>query len=112
MIETILAIMDGSKERDWGNAAIASICSILLVFLVLIIIIALTHLIFKLLGYIDLKKEIDEKKKGQTSANNTVNNSVFDENDEEMVAAVLTATIDYRNECKQDVKLVSVKEIK
>ena len=32
--------------------------------------------------------------------------------DEDMMVAVLTASIDYRNETKTDVRLVSVKEIK
>lgn len=104
--------IDGKATYDWGNSAIAAIASILLVFVVLIIIIAITHLIFKLLGYIDLKKEIDEAKKSANLNEKPAETQKFDENDEDMVAAVLVATIDYRNEIKQDVKLVSVKEIK
>ena len=108
----IFAIMDGNKTYDWGNSAIAAIASILLVFVVLIIIIAVTHLIFKLLGYIDLKKEIDEANKASSTTNKAPEATKLDENDEDMMAAVLVATIEYRNEIKQDVKLVSVKEIK
>ena len=31
---------------------------------------------------------------------------------EDMMAAILVATIDYRNEVKEDVKVISVKEVK
>lgn len=37
--------------------------------------------------------------------------SIEDIKDEDMMVAVLTASIDYRNECKSDVRLISVKEI-
>ena len=83
-----------------------------MVFLILLIIITITHLVFKALGYLDLKKEIDGIKKVEKPVENTAKPTQFNENDEDMVAAVLVATIDYRNEINQDVKLVSVKEIK
>ncbi len=104
--------MDGSKTYDWSNSAIAAIASILLVFVVLIIIIGITHLIFKLLGYFELKKQLDESKNQNEAPKEAHEEVTLDLNDEDMVVAVLVATIDYRNECKQDVKLVSVKEIK
>ena len=108
----IYAIMDGSQTYAWGDSAIAAVVAILLVFAVLLIIIGLTHLIFKGLGYIDLKKEIDASKKPAKVEEKPSNSVKFDENNEDMVAAVLVATIDYQNEIKQDVKLVNVKEIK
>ncbi len=37
--------------------------------------------------------------------------SIEDIKDEDMMVAVLTASIDYRNDCKTDVRLLSVKEI-
>ena len=41
------------------------------------------------------------------------NNSVaIDINDEDMMAAILVATIDYRNEVKEDVKVINVREVK
>ena len=108
----IYAVMDGSKTYQWADSAIAAVVAILMVFLILLIIIAITHLVFKALGYFDLKKEIDNAKKPQNVQENVAKSQLFDENDEDMVAAVLVATIDYQSEIKQDVKLVSVKEIK
>lgn len=108
----INAILDGNKTYAWGESAIAAVVAIVLVFVVLLLIIGLTYLIFKLLGYFEIKKEIDEMKKSQSSKESVIAPATLDENDEDMVAAVLVATIDYRNEVNKDVKLVSVKEIK
>ena len=108
----IYAVMDGSQTYQWGNSAIAAVVAIMMVFLILGAIILITHLVFKALGYLDLKKEIDAAKKPQEMEEKAAKPTQFNENDEDMVAAVLVATIDYQNEIKQDVKLVSVKEIK
>ena len=108
----IFAVIDGSQTYQWADSAIAAVVAILMVFVILLLIIAITHLVFKALGYLDLKKEIDKAKKAENVDKNEVIPSSFNENDEDMVAAVLVATIDYQNEIKQDVKLVSVKEIK
>ncbi len=108
----IYAVMDGSQTYQWGDSAIAAVVAILMVFLILGMIIAITHLVFKALGYLDIKKAVDESKKSAKPAEIPAKPTQFDENDEDMVAAVLVATIDYRNEINQDVKLVSVKEIK
>lgn len=108
----VYAVMDGSKTYQWADSAIAAVVAILMVFLILGAIILITHLIFKALGYLDLKKEIDAAKKGEKPAEIPAKPAQFNENDEDMVAAVLVATIDYQSEIKKDVKLVSVKEIK
>lgn len=109
----ILAILDGNNT-SWGDGAIAAVVSILLVFAVLLIIIGITYLVFKLIGLWDLKKELEAKaNKANPSTSVSDGNIVpFNENDEDMVAAVLAATIDYQSEIKKDVKLVSIKEIK
>ena len=108
----IYAVMDGSQTYQWGDSAIAAVVAILMVFLILGAIILITHLVFKALGYIDLKKELDAAKKPAKVEENVAKPAQFNENDEDMVAAVLVATIDYQSEIKKDVKLVSVKEIK
>jgi len=108
----IYAVMDGNETYAWSSSAIAAVVAILMVFLILGMIILITYLVFKALGYIDLKKEIDGVKKERKQAEIPAKPTQFNENDEDMVAAVLVATIDYRNEINQDVKLVSVKEIK
>ena len=117
LLSEVSSLPQGAKDAYsdpsvWGSSAIYAIVAILMVFVVLIIIIGITYLVFKGLGYIDLKKEIDAAKKPANVEQKPANSVKFDENDEDMVAAVLVATIDYQSEIKQDVKLVSVKEIK
>ena len=110
----ILAIMDGSKKYDFGNGAIGAILSILIVFTVLLIIIGITTLIFKILGLFEMKAEIDKYKQEKQNSNSDDKKSFvnIDTNDDDLMAAILVATIDYRQEVKQDVRVVSVREVK
>lgn len=106
------AIIDGGKTYDWANSAIAAVVSIVLVFVVLLIIIGITFLVFKLIGVFEMKKKVEAAAKALNGTSGDADSCKLDENDEDMVAAALVATIDYRNEIKKDVKLVSIKEIK
>lgn len=110
----ILAIMEGSAKYDFGNGAIGAILSILIVFSVLLIIIGITTLIFKLLGLFEMKAEIDKyKQEKQISNSDDKKSSInIDTNDDDLMVAILVATIDYRQEVKQDVRVVSVREVK
>lgn len=104
-----------SHNIGLGDAAIYSILSILLVFLILLVIIGITSLIFTWLSMIEKKtgKVFFKKNKNEVFKNESnVSNEPVSINDEDMMAAVLVASIDYRNEIKKDVKVVSVKEIK
>lgn len=90
-----------------GDAAIYSLVAIVLVFVVLLILIGVTYLIFKLLDLFSSRKKKEEPKVEKES-------SVVEPveiNDEDKMVAVLVASIDYRNEIKKDVKVVSVKEL-
>lgn len=105
----ILAIMDGSKKYDFGNGAIVCLVAIIIVFSVLLVIIAASALVSKL-----IERFVKEEAKPVLENSPTVhNNSVaIDINDEDMMAAILVATIDYRNEVKEDVKVINVREVK
>lgn len=90
-----------------GDAAIYSLVAMVLVFAVLLILIGVTYLIFKLLDLFDSRKKKDvEHKVEEKSVVKPV-----EINDEDKMVAVLVASIDYRNEIKKDVKVVSVKEL-
>ncbi len=90
-----------------GNAAIYSLVAIVLVFAVLIILIGITYLVFKLLDLFESRK-----KNGVESKNiEEKSNKPVEIDDEDKMVAVLVASIDYRNEIKKDVKVVSVKEL-
>ena len=116
------AILDGSKENDFGGAGLTTFVSITIVFAVLIVIILITHFLF--LGINKTQEAIDKSdskfarflkgKKGKKVESNPQPQAAtkVEITDDDMMAAVLAATIDYQNEVKTDVRLVSVKEIK
>ncbi len=89
-----------------GEAAIYSLVAIILVFVVLLILIGVTYLIFKLLDLFGSRKKQEESKTEVKSVAEPV-----EINDEDKMVAVLVVSIDYRNEIKKDVKVVSVKEL-
>ncbi len=89
-----------------GEAAIYSLVAIILVFVVLLILIGVTYLIFKLLDLFGSRKKKEEPKAEVKSVAEPV-----EINDEDKMVAVLVVSIDYRNEIKKDVKVVSVKEL-
>lgn len=101
-------------EMPLSQGALYALLSILMVFAVLLIIIGITTLIFKLLGLFELKKMLDANKKKANLVAETDNSNEKNKNitDEDMMVAVLIATIDYQNEIHQDVRLISVKEVK
>jgi Na+-transporting methylmalonyl-CoA/oxaloacetate decarboxylase gamma subunit len=82
--------------ESFGDAALLSILCILVVFLVLIVISLILTLINKI-RVLDVKETV--KMKDGT------------ELDEDAMAAVLVATLDYRKERKEDVKVISCKLI-
>ena len=104
----VLAILDGS-QRSFKEGAIVCLVAILIVFTVLLLIIAISSLVSKLIDKFD-KEEVKNVATNTPVAQN--NEIAIDINDEDMMAAILVATIDYRNEVKEDVKVISVKEVK
>lgn len=97
-----------------GEALLIALISIIIVFTVLLLIIIIINLLQKLLfTKKDVKNEkpLETKKENQqTSVKKTVKNTEI--KDEDMMVAALIATIDYTNETKKDVRLVSIKQIR
>lgn len=81
---------------DFGQAALYSLLCIIIVFLVLIVITLILSLLNRIRA-LDVKEKV--KMKDGT------------ELDEDAMAAVLVATLDYRKERKEDVKVLSCKLI-
>ena len=90
-----------------GDAAVYSLVAIVSVFVILIILIGIAYLVFKLLDLFDSRKKKNVESKNIEEKNNTS----VEIDDEDKMVAVLVASIDYRNEIKKDVKVVSVKEL-
>ena len=108
----LLSLIDGSG-KDFGQGGLVSVIAILLVFAILSVIIAITFGAGKL---IDSCAKKDDKKTptNQKTSSNTTNQSKIDVdmNDEDAIVATLVASIDYRQQTKKDIKVISIKEIK
>ena len=105
----LYAVISPEKQETFGfvDGLIPSLVCILIVFLVL----ALLAFILSMLNRI---KALDVKAKPQAETKATTTERMhidFEALDDDAKAAVLAATIDYREECKTDVELISVKEI-
>ena len=94
----------------FGEACLFALFSILVVFLILIFITIIISLMKKLklqdkveTPKVAVKPVVEEKVRKQTK--------LEDIKDDDMMVAVLVATIDYANEVKEDVHLVSVREL-
>jgi hypothetical protein len=89
-------ILTAWQINNFGDAALMSLLCILVVFVVLV-------LISLILGLLNKIKALDVKEKVFMKDGTEV--------DDNMMAAILVATIDYRKERKEDVKVISCKEI-
>ncbi|CDC42146.1 unknown [Firmicutes bacterium CAG:449] len=99
-------------DMSIGDGAILSLVSILMVFAILLIIIGITSLVFKIVRMFEER----EKEKNAIVTNEKVSSTPVTKSveivDDDMMAAVLVATIDYQSEIKKDVRLISVREVK
>lgn len=99
-------------DMSIGDGAILSLVSILMVFAILLIIIGITSLVFKIVRMFEDR----EKEKNAVVTNEKVSSTPITKSveivDDDMMAAVLVATIDYQSEIKKDVRLISVREVK
>ena len=107
----VLDVIDKGTTITVGQGALYSVLAIAMVFAILLIIIGVTYLVFKITGLFDLKKELDAAKKAKEAASAPASSGEVTIKDDDMMAAVLVATIDYRLTHKSDVRVVSVKEI-
>ena len=108
----LLSLIDGSG-KDFGQGGLVSVIAVLLVFAILTVIIAITFGAGKLIDKYATKA--DSKKVAPAQSSNTNNSQSkidVDMNDEDAIVATLVASIDYRQQTKKDIKVISIKEIK
>ena len=95
----------------FGEACLFALFSILVVFVILILITLIIALMAKL-KISDKKEEVKQVAKPVEQPVVTRKTTKLEDiKDDDMMAAVLVATIDYANEIKEDVHLVSVREL-
>lgn len=110
-METLfLSLIDGNL-KDLGQGGLISILAIVLVFSILALIIAITYCIGKSIEKYSITIS-NEKQEVATTKIESENKQNANLSDEDAVVAALVASIDYRNEIKKDIKVVSIKEIK
>ena len=106
----LLSLINGFGE-DLGQGGLVSVIAVLLVFAILTVIIAITFGAGKLIDKYATKADSKKVAPAQTSSTNQSKIDV-DMNDEDAIVATLVASIDYRQQTKKDIKVVSIKEIK
>jgi Na+-transporting methylmalonyl-CoA/oxaloacetate decarboxylase gamma subunit len=106
----LYAVISPEKQETFGfvDGLIPSLICILIVFAVLALLATILWLINKI-KWLDVKEKPKQEVKSSTST--TREHIDFEALDDDAKAAVLAATIDYREEVKTDVELISVKEI-
>ena len=104
-----LTVVDGSGS-DLGQGGIIAITSIALVFLMLSLIVLITWLVFRIISVVSAKAKPPVVPVAASAA--TAPEIKQAELSEDAITAALVASIDYRNETKKDIKVISIKEIK
>lgn len=107
VFDNVAGIFKEENEIGFGKACLLALLAIIIVFAILVLIILAINLLRVCLkAYNKNKKapEVKEAPKAQEVKNTNIE-------DDDMMAAVLVATIDYTNETKKDVRLKSVKRI-
>ncbi len=102
-------MIDKGDTMNLGDGAIFSLVAIVMVFAILLIFIGITELVFKAISLFDKKKADKATENAPQVTSNEPKEVVI--TDDDMMAAVLVATIDYRNEVKKDVRVVNVKQL-
>lgn len=103
-MKVLLSVVSGNGS-DLGQGGIIAILSILLVFLMLALIILITWLVFIAIG------KVAGKAKPPVVPVMAAPAPAQAELTEDAVVAALVASVDYRNETKKDIKVISIKEI-
>lgn len=97
-------LVDGMQYGNFADGAVIALLSIVMVFVVLVVIIFLTDIISKLAG-----KDEEETNDAVTNIPSGVS-LPLNVNDEDALVACLVASIDYRQETKKNIQVLSVKE--
>lgn len=103
---------DPSSKGDvtfWESLSITAIC-VLIVFAMLILL-ALVVAAFQLFAGKKESEPVEEDEVAPTSYVQPSTLKLEDIKDEDMMVAALVATIDYHEETKKDVRIVSIKQI-
>lgn len=112
MKNLLFLAFDGDK-LEIGESFLIALISIVIVFAVLFLIIIIIELLQKLI-FAKQKPEANKVETSKASTKQVAKKDVTKNTeikDEDMMVAALIATIDYANETKQDVRLVSIKQI-
>ena len=105
-MNVLLSVVGGSGS-DLGQGGVIALTSIALVFLMLSLIILITWLVFLIIATVSKKAKPPVVPVTAAPAP-AINAS---ELSDDAITAALVASIDYRNEIKKDIKVVSIKEI-
>lgn len=106
-----LAMFPGDYEWGFFEALLVSLVAIAFVFLILFVIILCVSIMQKLFASINKEEKTSKPVKAPVAKPVAKEVKNVEIKDEDMMVAALIATIDYANETKKDVRLVSIKQI-
>ena len=109
MIYNKITGIDGAAFHQYGQGGAIAIVSVVMVFVILLLIIVLTEAIG---NAINKATPVAEAATESTAPAATSAASPLNINDEDATVAALVASIDYRNETKKNIQVISVREVK
>lgn len=105
----ILALIELDDKMSYGERILNSLLIALVCVLIVFAMLMLLWGIIALFKFLPKPKEKEEAKPTTNVSKPSL--KMEDITDEDMMVAALVASIDYHNETKQDVKVVSIKEL-
>lgn len=105
------AFPSGLEVGNFASGGVIAIVAILMVFVVLLAIIVITEFVGKLINNAT-KNELAPAAATSAPVAQQAVRQQLNLDDEDAVVAALVASIDYRNETKKNIQVVSVKEVK
>ena len=101
--------INGADFHQYGQGGVIAIVSVLMVFAILLIIILLTEAIGNAINKATPVAEVATQTNAPVATSAA---SPLNINDEDATVAALVASIDYRNETKKNIQVISVREVK
>lgn len=98
--------INGLDLHNYSQGGLIAIIAVVMVFVILALIIILTELVGSIINSKETKNINDDN-----APREEIKESL-DLNDEDKVVAALIASIDYRNETKKNIQVLSVREVK
>ena len=107
----VLALVELDENMSYGERILQSLLIAAVCILIVFAMLMLLWGIISLFKFLPKGKEKQEETKPEVASTPNKRLQLEDIKDDDMMVAALVAAIDYRNETKEDVRIVSIKEL-